>query len=201
VGRLKIFVTLAMVGPMNPMALSQASLTTNALQKTLVEAGWLSKTSHEIGNRSKIAIGLSPSIPGYKAFIGLLRKLNERWPTDPKAIGLQNVTLPPGEPAKIETFFGRGARSEVMLTLAAMKMADATMLQDAIPSFDVQEIHRALRTFVTYGIVRQTRFDGNRPGFELDPTWFAAAELRRLLNALLRLDERYLGRAAGPSTS
>ena len=197
VARFKAFTALAATGPMNPKALSQASQTSDGLQRNLLTEGWLSKKRHSKGNRSKVAIGLSPSIAGYDAFVALLRKLNERWPTDPKAIALQDVALPKTKIPKIETFFGKGVRSEVMLTLAAMKIADATMLQNAIPSFDAQEIHRALWMYVTYGIVRQARFDGNRPGFELDPAWFAAAELRRLLDVLLALDKRYQGRAGG----
>jgi hypothetical protein len=86
----------------------------------------------------------------------------------------------------------------VLLTLAAMGQADISMLERAIHVHDMQEIARAAETFDSYGILRRCRLDGrNRAGFELNPEWVAAAELRALLDALLNLEQRYRSRAAG----
>jgi hypothetical protein len=93
-------------------------------------------------------------------------------------------------------YFGTPARGNALLTLAAMGKADVSMLARAVSSHDRQELSRALRMFEAFGIVRRCDLDSRQGGgFELDPTWIAAAELRTLLDVLLLMDRRYHGRA------
>jgi hypothetical protein len=195
--RYRVFVTLAVHGPMRRQDVITIAQSSYCAFERLVHDGWLRSNAHARGNLSRRAVTIA-NVPARDAFLALLRRMAERWPAPDAATRMDGVPdMDPGPPTGIapSAFFGTPARGDALLTLAAMGKADVSMLARAVPAHDRQELSRALRMFEVFGIVRACNLDSRRGGFEMDPTWIAAGELRALLDALLEADKRYRGRA------
>lgn len=197
--RYRAFVTLAVHGPMRRQDLVSIAHVGDGAFDRLVRDGWLYRAPYVRGNLSRTGVTIG-NIPGRENFLALLRRMAERWPAPDARSGIEvGADVGPGPAVRISpsAYFGTPARGHTLLTLAAMGKADVSMLARAVSSHDRQELSRALRMFAAYGIVRTCELDGRgKGGFELDPTWVAATELRGLLDALLRTDQRYHGRAS-----
>jgi hypothetical protein len=88
--------------------------------------------------------------------------------------------------------FGIGSRTEALLYLAAAGMISGDVLQKDL-DLDARRAWEILSHFQGLGVIR-SRKDGRRLIAELDPAFFAAKELKRLLLAMVRgARSEYLG--------
>jgi len=197
--RYRVLAVLAVHGTVGMTDALKAANVGNPVAQKLIADGFVATVVNARTNVSRRAIAIAPGLVGRDEFIALLRRVEQRWPV-PRTTALSGLAASNRTKVGIlgQAYFGSPSRSEVLLTIAAIGTADLAMLRRAIPNHDIQEISRAVRTWEAYGIVRQVPFEG-RPqgGFELNPDWFAATEMRSLLDALLSAEPRYAGRAAG----
>lgn len=180
-----------------------ARLGTGVLERMFQE-NWLHRVRAPERNIARTAITIA-DVPGRSELIALLRKMAERWPPGPKTRPHAAARIDPGPPVKMNalSYFGfrpygqvYSPKSEVRLTLHAMKHADISMLARAIPGHDRQEISRALETFRAFGILRINPREHRNGGYEFDPEWVAASEISTLLDVLSTTERRFDGRAA-----
>ena len=179
-------------------ALKAANVGPGTMRK-LAADGFISTGPYAKSNLARRAVGIAKDLTGRHEFIALLRRVEEHWRV-PRIEALADAKMPDHKKTIVRArdYFGSPVRSEVLMTIAAMGCADISMLRRAIPDFEFQEIARAARTWEAYGIVRTGPLDGRQArGFELNPGWYAATELRDLLDVLMNAEPRYRGRAAG----
>lgn len=197
-GRYRVLAALAIHGTLSRAEVLSAAKATPTTLDTLVKTGWVRSKRAARANVARVALTIG-NVAGREHLVPLLKCMAERWP--PIAIpAAKDQPHDPGPPAHIplDRYFGSHTRSEVLLTVAAMGQADIQMVHRAIHQHDRHEVVRALGTYEAFGILRHCRLDGrDHAGFELNSDWFAAAELRALLEALLEHDGRYRARARG----
>ncbi|MDP9105426.1 MAG: hypothetical protein M3N49_05790, partial [Candidatus Eremiobacteraeota bacterium] len=185
--RYRILAVLAVNGPLSVTDTVKAADVTDKALSHVVDDGFVSTGEYAKSNIARQAVAIASGITGRAELIALLRRIEEHWPV-PRVKALHAAQTPNQKKTIVwaKDYFGSPVRSQVLMTIAAMGCADISMLRRAIPDFEFQEIARAARTWEAYGIVRTGPLDGRRArGFELNPDWYAAAELRALLDVLM----------------
>jgi hypothetical protein len=195
VSRFRALTTLAVNGPMRPADLVRATKMNQWTYQRLMDDGWLGKSDTIRGRTNRGTVDISSTLPARDEYFSLLKKLAERWPPKHVQHPGSDGDAKPRSKFKISKCFGSEPRTETLLTLAAIGTADVSTIQRGASSTDHGAIRRTILMLQHYGIVRYTEREGNSKIVELDPTWFAAAELRALLDALIPIDGRYAGRA------
>lgn len=195
VSRFRTLTSLAVNGSMRPADLVAANRMNPSTYRLLLSDGWIGRSSASRGRTTRAVVDISSALPARDEYIALLRKLAEKWP--PRKIDHTSgggAVMAHSE-FDIGKCFGSVPRTETLLTLAAMGSADVSTIRHSASSTDYGAVRRTILMLQHYGIVRYTEREGSAKMVELDPTWFAAAELRTLLDALIPIDGRYAGRA------
>ena len=194
IGRFRIIVALALAETLPPSELVRACRIGRATIDRLKTEGFLVFSKAVVG-RHRALCKLNPNLPAYDELIALARKLSTTWPPPlPTAAEGTAVEFTP-KPWKpgIERYFGSSVRSQTLLTLSAMQRANLRTLERGVKQSNRHEVTRAVHMFQHYQIVRRSNVKRNL--FEINPTWFAAEELRMFLTALRQIDGRYDARA------
>jgi hypothetical protein len=197
-GRYRVLAALAIYGSLGRSELMAASVASPNTIDRLVAKKWIYSQRSSRANVARVALQIA-NVPARNQLLPLLKRMAERWPPRP-IIGNDERVRDPGPPVKVpmDGYFGSPVLSETLLTTAAMGRADIQMVHRSVHRHDRHEIVRALETFDAFGIMRRCRLDGRDDGgYELNPDWFAAAELQALLDALLDVYPRYRSRARG----
>ncbi len=194
VSRFRTLTTLAVNGPMRPADLFAATRMNQSTYRLLLSDGWIGRLNPSRGRTTRAVVDISSALPAREQYIALLRKLSEKWPPRTIECTAGDGDAKPRAKFVIGKCFGSVPRAETLLTLAAMGSADVMTLHRGASSTDPGAIRRTILMLQHYGIVRYTANEGSAKMVELDPTWFAAAELRALLDVLIPIDGRYQGR-------
>jgi hypothetical protein len=141
---------------------------------------------------------LNPALPAYPELVRLAQALATNWPV-PIRVPPDPVPLDIFSPAEsrvsIQQYFGSSARSETLLTLSALGQGNVAAIRRSVKLHDRHEVSRALEMFTHFDILRLSPNAITKKTYELNPDWFAATELRDLLEALRKIDGRYDARA------
>jgi hypothetical protein len=184
VARFRAFSTLAVHGSVGARMLQVAARIREETYLKLVSEGWLARCKVPGRRTANWAVSIAEDVPARDQLIALLQRMAERWPVvDTESLPIVATKTSP-KTVRLERYFGSKVRSETLLTLAAFGSSDVTTLFNGIAR-ERGRIKHALDMFCHFGMVRQAGFEGNARMYELDPTWFAAAELKELLTALV----------------
>lgn len=184
VARYRVLATLAVHGSVGARMLQVAARVLEETYLKMLSDGWLARCKVPGRRTANWAVSIAEDVPGRTQLIALLRRMADRWPvseTEPLPI---TPTKTSPKTVRLDRYFGSRIRSETLLTLAAFESADVTTLFNGTAT-DRGRIKHALDMLRHFGIVRGAGNEGNAHMYELDPTWFAANELRDLLDALI----------------
>jgi hypothetical protein len=188
--------TLAISGPVAVVDLLKSTKMSPGTYEKLVKDGLLVRTPLSKGSLIRQAVTISPTLAGREELIALLKRIADVWPVEHlKSVG--PVVIPRARHLAANCYFGSKMRSEILLTIAAVGIVDVAILKRMMNKHDPAELSRGVRMWQAYGIVRDQRLDGRATGYELNPDWYAATELRALLDVLTAADGRFAARAAG----
>lgn len=194
--RFRTLTALAVHQPLPPNELLRITQLGRNTLANFAKAGFVVVEDYTSGRYRRL-VHINPAIPAHDELIRLLVRLESKWPSKtPNSWDLQRRS--PGGKYEWDRglfkYFGSENRTETLLMLASFGRADNSTIHRALPAYDRHEGTRTFDMLRHYGIVRYSTKEGNARMVELDPDWFAARELRAILDALLTCDPRFEGK-------
>ena len=147
-------------------------------------------------------VGLNVRHPAYPPLRRLLGALERRWPQPrfgkprrvAERLGLRGLVLRGIRPPQnVDLLFYSGPRTRALLAVAAMGSTDVTDLIETL-GLDRRSAWNVVNHWQREGVVRSVII-GRRRAVELDPAFYAAAELRRFLKRLIVIYDENLALA------